>query len=104
LVTPGTILRWHHRVVAKKWMSPDRLGRLPVGDAVAVLVERMAREDYRWGHQRIQGEFLKLGHGVEASTIRCVLPVVVDTSGRTRRHRHDLVAVLARAGVDDGGV
>jgi hypothetical protein len=43
LVSPGSVLRWHRRLVAKKWTYPNRTGRPPVPAQVAALVERLAR-------------------------------------------------------------
>jgi hypothetical protein len=73
LVTPGTILRWHRCLVAKKWSYPHRLGRPPLDEVIARLIEQMARENLTWVYKRIQGELLKLGHRVGASTVRRVL-------------------------------
>ena len=55
LVTPGTILRWHRRLMARKWTYPPRTGRPPLSAETAALIERLATENCSWGYQRIQG-------------------------------------------------
>jgi putative transposase len=73
LITPATVLRWHRRLVTKKWIYPHHPGRRPIDPTIAALIEQMARENENWGYQRIQGELLKLGHRVGASTVRRIL-------------------------------
>jgi putative transposase len=45
LVTPGTLLRWHQRLVRWRWTYPPKAGRPPVDAKLAALIEQMAREN-----------------------------------------------------------
>ncbi len=74
LVRPETILRWHRRLVARRWTYPHRRpGRPPVEREVRELIVRLARENTTWGYVRIVGELRRLGIDVSATLVRSVL-------------------------------
>jgi putative transposase len=73
LVTPATLLRWRRRLVARRWTYAARNGRPPVGDEIRELVLRLARENPRWGYQRIARRDQWAGLKVSATTVRQIL-------------------------------
>ena len=50
LVTPGTILRWHRRLIARTWTYPNRAGRPAVSAEIAAMIERLVTENHGWGY------------------------------------------------------
>jgi len=74
-VTPATLLAWHRRLIARKWDYSQRRspGRPSTAVAIRTLVIRMATDNPGWGHWRVQGELVKLGHPIAASTVWQIL-------------------------------
>jgi transposase InsO family protein len=103
LVTPETLLRWHRRIIARRWAYPRRRpGRPPLDREVGYLILRLARENEQWGYVRIAGELRKLDITVSATLGRKVLaragippaPVRARLSWRSflRQHGSTIVA------------
>jgi hypothetical protein len=55
MVTPQTLLRWHHQLVRRKWTYRSQgPGRPPVDPGTVELIARLGRENLRWGCARAE--------------------------------------------------
>jgi putative transposase len=70
-VTPATLLAWHRRLVTRTWDHTNRRrpGRPSTQAVIRKLVVRIATGNPTWGHRRVQGELVKPGHRIAASTV-----------------------------------
>lgn len=75
LFKPETVFYWHRELVRRKWTFHARRkrGRPQCSLELEALVLRLARENERWGLDRIHGELLKLGCRIGATTVRAIL-------------------------------
>jgi hypothetical protein len=72
---PDTILRWHRDLVRHKWTFRQKTkpGKPRISSELEALIVGLAKENLRWGYDKLQGEMLKLGYSLSASSVRNIL-------------------------------
>ena len=72
IVTPQTLLRWHRRLIARKYDSSliRRPGRPRKTQEIRDLVIQMAQANRQWGYTRISGALFNLGHVIMRDPFR----------------------------------
>jgi putative transposase len=72
---PDTVLRWHRELVRRKWTFKRKAnpGRPKISSELEALIVRLAKENPRWGYDKIHGELLKLGYKIGPTSVRNIL-------------------------------
>jgi len=72
---PDPVLRWHRKLIRHKWTFRRKRnpGKPKISSELEVLIVHLAKENTRWGYDKIHGELLKLGHNLSTTSVRSVL-------------------------------
>jgi transposase InsO family protein len=76
LFKPETVIGWHRALVRRKWTFKQHkrtAGRPRTEADIEDLVVQMARDNSRWGYDRIAGELQKLGITLDPTTVKNIL-------------------------------
>ena len=100
VVQPETVLRWHRAgfKVFWRWKCRKRVGRPKIDRGLRDLIQRMSKENSRWGASRIHGELLMLGFEVAQSTVSKYMvkggsPTSQSWKTFLRNHAHAITAI-----------
>jgi putative transposase len=82
IVTAGTLLAWHRRLVTNTWTYPNTTRRPPIPDQARGLARATGPAEPALGYRRIQGELAGLGHLIGEGTIRRIVAAVIEVGSR----------------------
>jgi hypothetical protein len=103
LVTAGTLLAWHRRLVTRKWTYSSRPGRPAMGRDIRDLMLWLAAENPAWGYRRVHGELARLGFSGQCGD-RAADPPRSRLPACPARPGHLLAHLPARPGRGPAGV